>query len=76
MLNIIIAVNFEWDNIEKFIFAENLILFAMEKTTKTNGTKNRINIQPKPKRKSKYALWLEKHPNGIGKILDMEAVLQ
>ena len=48
----------------------------MEKTVKTNGTKNRVTITEKPKRKSKYALWREKHPNGIGKILDLEAVLQ
>jgi len=48
----------------------------MEKTVKANGTKNRLNIKPKPKKKSKYALWLEKNPNGIGEILDLEAVLQ
>jgi hypothetical protein len=48
----------------------------METTTKINGKKNRITITPKPKKKSKFTLFWEKHPNGIGKILDYEAVLQ
>jgi len=48
----------------------------MEKTIKANGTKNRIDIKPKPKKKSKFTLWWEKHPNGIVTILDEEAVLQ
>ena len=51
-------------------------LYAMEQTTKINGTKNRVNPQPKPKKKSKFTLWWEKHPNGIVTILDEEAVLQ
>jgi len=48
----------------------------MEKNIKINGTKNRINMKPKPKKKSKYALWCEKNPNGVLTILDHEAVLQ
>ena len=48
----------------------------MEKPIKANGTKNRIDIKPKPKKKSKTTLFWEKYPNGIGKILDLEAVLQ
>ena len=48
----------------------------MEKTAKATEKKNRLTITTEPKRKSKYALWREKHPNGIGKILDLEAVLQ
>ena len=47
----------------------------MEKIVKANGTKNQI-VKPKPKRKSKFTLFWEKYPNGIGKILDYEAVLQ
>ena len=47
----------------------------METTTKINGKKNRITIT-KPKKKSKFTLWWEKHPNGIVTILDEEAVLQ
>ena len=39
-------------------------------------TKLETGINIKPKRKSKYALWREKHPNGVLKILDLEAVLQ
>ena len=57
-----------------YIFAKNLS--AMEKTIKTSEKKSRITITEKPKRKSKYALWREKHPNGIVTILDLEAVLQ
>ena len=48
----------------------------MEKTVKTSEKKSRLTITAKPKRKSKYALWREKHPNGIVEILDLEAVLQ
>jgi len=48
----------------------------MEKTTKTNGTKNRLTIKPKSKKKSKFTLFWEKYPNGIVTILDEEAVLQ
>jgi hypothetical protein len=48
----------------------------METTTKINGKKNRITIIPKPKKKSKYALWCEKNPNGVLTILDHKAVLQ
>jgi hypothetical protein len=49
----------------------------MEQTTTINGKKNRVNIvKPKPKRKSKYALWCEKNPNGVLTILDHKAVLQ
>jgi len=48
----------------------------MEKTTKSNGTKNKINVNPKPKKKSKFTLFWEKYPNGIVTILDEEAVLQ
>jgi len=48
----------------------------MEKTIKANGIKNRIDIKSKPKKKSKTTLFWEKYPNGIGKILDLEAVLQ
>ena len=55
---------------------QTIKLYAMEQTTKINGTKNRVNPQPKPKKKSKFTLFWEKHPNGIGVILDHEAVLQ
>ena len=48
----------------------------MEKTVKNNAKKRDLSVEPKPKRKSKYAIWLEKNPKGIGKILDYEAVLQ
>ncbi|MDR2970871.1 MAG: hypothetical protein LBU83_02925 [Bacteroidales bacterium] len=50
----------------------------METTTKINGKKNRITTTttPKPKKKSKFTLFWEKHPNGIGTIIDHEAVLQ
>jgi hypothetical protein len=51
-------------------------LYAMEQTSKINGKKNRITITPKPKRKSKFTLFWEKHPHGVVKILDEEAVLQ
>ena len=46
-------------------------------TTTINGKKNRVTtVKPKPKKKSKFTLFWEKHPNGIGTILDHEAVLQ
>ncbi|MDR1552552.1 MAG: hypothetical protein LBS69_03690 [Prevotellaceae bacterium] len=48
----------------------------MEKTVKTSAKKRKPSVKPKQKRKSKYAIWLEKHPKGIGEILDHEAVLQ
>ena len=48
----------------------------MEKTVKNNAKKRDLSVKPKPKRKSKYAIWREKNPNGILKILDLEAVLQ
>jgi hypothetical protein len=48
----------------------------MEQTTILNGKKNRITTTPKPKKKSKYALWCEKNPNGVLTILDHKAVLQ
>jgi hypothetical protein len=49
----------------------------MEHTTIINGKKNRVTtVKPKPKKKSKFTLWWEKHPNGIVTILDEEAVLQ
>jgi hypothetical protein len=48
----------------------------MEQTIKINGKKNRIITTPKPKKKSKTTLFWEKYPNGIGEILDIEAVLQ
>jgi hypothetical protein len=48
----------------------------MEQTTKIIGKKNRITTTPKPKKKSKFTLWWEKHPNGIVTILDEETVLQ
>ena len=48
----------------------------MEQTTTINGKKNRVTIAPKPKRKSKFTLFWEKHPHGVVKILDEEAVLQ
>jgi hypothetical protein len=52
------------------------ILYTMEQTTILNGKKNRITTPPKPKKKSKYALWCEKNPNGVLTILDHKAVLQ
>jgi len=48
----------------------------MEKTIKTSEKKRILSVMEKPKRKSKYALWLEKNPNGIVEIIDLEAVLQ
>ena len=53
------------------------ILYTMEHTTTINGKKNRVTtVKPKPKKKSKYALWCEKNPNGVLTILDHKAVLQ
>ena len=63
-------------NLAKYFIYFRQKFATMEKTTKINGKQNRVAAKPKSKRKSKYALWLEKHPNGIGKILDIEAVLQ
>jgi hypothetical protein len=43
------------------------------------GVKNGKNLktkQAKPKELSKAGEWLETHPNGIGKILDMRAVMK
>ena len=48
----------------------------MEKTIKTSEKKRILSVKEKPKRKSKFTLFWEKHPNGIGEILDLEAVLQ
>jgi hypothetical protein len=48
----------------------------MEKTVKTSAKKRKPAEKPKQKRKSKYAIWREKNPNGILEILDLEAVLQ
>jgi hypothetical protein len=47
------------------------------------GVKNGKNLKAKqaakpakPKKLSKAGEWLEAHPNGIGKILDMRAVMK
>ena len=48
----------------------------MEETVKKSEKKNKVTITAKPKRKSKFTLFWEKHPHGVVKILDLEAVLQ
>jgi hypothetical protein len=47
-----------------------------KKITKTTIKKIAKNKVETPKKLSKYGEWLLKHPNGMGEILDMEAVLQ
>ena len=48
----------------------------MAKTVKNNAKKRDLSVKSKPKRKSKFTLFWEKYPKGIGEILDLEAVLQ
>jgi hypothetical protein len=47
-----------------------------KKITRTITKKIAKNKTEEPKKLSKYGEWLLKHPNGMGEILDMEAVLQ
>ncbi|MDR2449432.1 MAG: hypothetical protein LBD52_05685 [Prevotellaceae bacterium] len=47
-----------------------------KKITRITTKKITKNKTGEPEKLSKYGEWLLKHPNGMGKILDMEAVLQ
>jgi hypothetical protein len=46
------------------------------KVLKSEAVKSSEGLPSKPKKLSKAGEWLKAHPNGIGKILDMRAVLR
>jgi hypothetical protein len=41
-----------------------------------NGIKTEFKSQGTPEKLSPYGIWRREHPNGIGEILDMRAVMK
>jgi hypothetical protein len=61
-----------------FVFLQkNLKCYkVMEKDVKASAKKRKPSAKPKQKRKSKTTLFWEKYPNGILRIIDLDAVLE